>query len=123
MYLIIYCPTCGKIIMAGLDLDRERLRFAERLGAVTINVEKENVKDLVRGITRGDGVDIAFETSGNSKAISEDLDLLKKGGKLIVVGLSKDLAHFLPITFALGEMEMIGIRAYNPKIRLFFDIF
>src|SRR4030042_1854301 len=106
---------CGKIIMTGLDIDRERLRVAEQLGAVTINVERGNVKEMVRDVTQGTGVDIALETSGSSKAISEDLDLLKKGGKLVVVGLSQDLAHFLPITFSLSEKEIIGIRSYSAK--------
>ena len=70
---------------------------------------------MVKDVTHGTGVDIALETSGSSKAISEDLDLLKKGGKLMLVGLSQDLAHFLPITFALSEKEIIGIRAYSPR--------
>jgi threonine dehydrogenase-like Zn-dependent dehydrogenase len=105
----------GKIIMTGLDLDRERLRMAEELGAITVNIEKENVKDRVRAIAGGTGVDIAIETSGSSKAIGQDLDLLKRCGKLILVGLSEDLCQFLPVAFALNETEMIGIRAYNPK--------
>ncbi len=106
---------CGKIIMAGLDVDRERLRMAEKLGAITINLGKEEIKDRVKEITEGAGVDIAIETSGSSKAIAQDLDLLKRCGKLILVGLSEDLCQFLPIAFALNETEMIGIRAYNPK--------
>ena len=109
-----FCGS-GKIIMTGLDLDRERLRRAEELGAITVNIEKENVKDRVREITGGTGVDIAIETSGSSKAIGQDLDLLKRCGKLILVGLSEDLCQFLPVAFALNETEMIGIRAYNPK--------
>lgn len=109
-----YCG-CGKIIMTGLDIDRERLRMAEKLGAITINLEKENVKDRVRDITGGAGADIAFETSGNSKAISQDLDLLNKSGKMILVGFSEDLCQFLPIAFLLNETEMFGIRSYTPK--------
>lgn len=106
---------CGKIIMTGLDLDRGRLQLAQKLGAVTINVEKQNVKDVVRDLTGGAGVDVAIEMSGSGKAIGQDLDLLKRRGRLILVGLSENPAQFLPINFALNEIEMIGIRAYNPK--------
>ena len=106
---------CGKIIMTGLDLDRGRLQLAQELGAVTINVEKQNVRDVVRDLTGGAGVDVALEMSGSSKAISQDLDLVKRRGRLILVGLSENPAQFLPIDFALNETEMIGIRAYNPK--------
>jgi L-iditol 2-dehydrogenase len=43
------------------------------------------------------------------------LDLLKRCGKLILVGLSENPTQFLPAAFALNETEMIGIRACNPK--------
>jgi threonine dehydrogenase-like Zn-dependent dehydrogenase len=60
-------------------------------------------------------VDIAIEMSGSSNAIAQDLDLVKRRGRLILVGLSETPVQFLPIDFALNETEMIGIRAYNPK--------
>lgn len=106
---------CGKIIMTGLDLDQKRLLVAGDLGAITINIGKENVKERVRDETGGDGVDMAFETSGSSKAIGDDLALLKKGGKLVLIGFAEELVNFLPVEFVLNEIEMIGIRAYNPK--------
>ena len=109
-----YCG-CGKIIMTGLEIDQERLRIAEALGAIPINIQKANLKKQVEDITQGTGVSIVIETSGSSQALSEDLDLLKRCGKLILVGLSENPAEFLPAAFALNETEMIGIRAYNPK--------
>ena len=109
-----YCG-CGSIIMTGLDADCERLQIAQRLGGIPINVEREDVKGRVREITKGLGVSVAIDTSGSSKALIQDLDLLKRCGKLILVGLSEDPAPFLPIAFVLNETEMIGIRAYNPK--------
>jgi 2-desacetyl-2-hydroxyethyl bacteriochlorophyllide A dehydrogenase len=109
-----YCG-CGKIIMTGLTIDQQRLQMAEKLGAIPINIEKENVKERVRDITQGTGVAVIIETSGSGKALSEDLDLLKRCGKLILVGLSENPTQFVPAAFALNETEMIGIRAYNPK--------
>jgi len=106
---------CGKIIVTGLDIDRERLRMAESLGAITINLEKEDLKARVRDITGGAGANIAIETSGNSKAITQDLELLSRRGKMILVGFSEDPCQFLPITFLLKETAMTGVRSYNPK--------
>ncbi len=109
-----YCG-CGSIIITGLEADRERLQMAERLGAIPVNVERENVKERVKEITHGLGVPVAIDTSGSSRALIQDLDLLKRCGKLILVGLSENPAPILPIAFALNETEMFGIRAYNPK--------
>ncbi len=109
-----YCG-CGSILMTGLDADRERLRIAESLGAVPINVEREDVKGRVKEVTHGLGLSVILETSGSSRALIQDLDLLRRCGKLILVGLSEEPAPFIPAAFALNETEMIGIRAYNPK--------
>ena len=106
---------CGKIIMTGLEIDRERLRMAERLGAITINLQREDVKERVRDITGGAGADVAIETSGNSKAVTQDLDLLGRRGKMILVGFSEEPCEFLPIAFLLNETTMMAVRAYNPK--------
>jgi len=106
---------CGKIIMSGMGLDEERLKVAEKLGAVPINIEKENIKECIQDLTQGVGVDIAVDTSGNSSAISEDLNLLGRRGKMILVGLSEKPAFFVPVDFAYNETTMIGIRASNPR--------
>jgi len=109
-----YCG-CGKIIMTGLTVDQQRLKMAEELGAIPINTESENLKERVKDITRGSGVATVIETSGSSKALGEDLDLLKRCGKLILIGLSENWAQFVPAAFALNETEMIGVRAHNQK--------
>lgn len=106
---------CGKIIMSGVGRDHERLKLAERLGATPVNIEKENLKERVQDLTNGAGVDIAIETSGNSNALHDDLNLLRRRGKMIVVGLSETPASFIPIDFAYNETEMIGVRAYTHK--------
>jgi 2-desacetyl-2-hydroxyethyl bacteriochlorophyllide A dehydrogenase len=109
-----YCG-CGRIIMTGLNIDKKRLRIAEKLGAVTINLESENISDRVKDITGGAGVDLAIETSGNSKAITQDLNLLSRRGRMILVGFSEDPCQFLPISFLLNETIMTAVRSYTPK--------
>ncbi len=106
---------CGKIVVAGLEADREGLRLAEELGAVAINMEREDLRERIRDMTQGAGVDMAIETPGGSKAIGEDLSVLKKRAKLVLVGLTENPIHLSRSAFFLRETEMIGIRAHNPK--------
>jgi len=78
----------GPIIMTGLERDESfRLAMAKKLGAdVTVNVEKEDLRQKVAELTDGIGVDVVLENSGSVKPIEESLDIVRKGGKVLWAG-------------------------------------
>ncbi len=78
----------GPIIVTGLTRDETfRLAKARELGAdVTVNVEKEDVRDVVADMTHGIGVDVVLENSGSVEPIEESLDIARKGGKVLWAG-------------------------------------
>lgn len=78
----------GPIIMTGLERDESfRLVMAKKLGAdVTINVEKEDLRQKVAELTDGIGVDVVLENSGSVEPIEESLDIVRKGGKVLWAG-------------------------------------
>jgi len=71
------------------DLDEERLQWAARFGAthsVRIDIDGSNLTDAVAEVTDGRGVDIALELSGSASAIEGGLQLLRIGGRYVLVG-------------------------------------
>jgi 2-desacetyl-2-hydroxyethyl bacteriochlorophyllide A dehydrogenase len=50
-----------------------------------VNASKEKLEDVVRGLSP-DGADLVIDTSGNSKRFGDDVDLLKRPGKLCLQG-------------------------------------
>lgn len=69
------------------DLIDERLVIAGKEGAVlTVNPDKENAKEKFMK-KEPLGFDIAFECCGKQEAFDQAIDLLKPGGKLVVVGI------------------------------------
>src|SRR5665811_2138276 len=69
------------------DLIDERLNIGQKEGAsVTGNPHKENIVDKIRS-NEPLGLDIAFECCGKQEAFDQAIELLKPGGKLIVVGI------------------------------------
>jgi L-iditol 2-dehydrogenase len=73
------------------DLEENRLKAAKRLGAThTINIKKDNPAQKVKELTSGEGMDVAFETAGHPIALKSALSSLKRGGKLVIVGLSPE---------------------------------
>ncbi|WP_209123405.1 zinc-binding dehydrogenase [Alkalihalobacillus sp. BA299] len=83
----------GKCIVIGTSHDRSRLKLAKELGAFeTIIADEEDVTARVREITNGSGFDVAFECAGVEQSARNCLQLLKKTGLYVQVGLyGKDI--------------------------------
>jgi 2-desacetyl-2-hydroxyethyl bacteriochlorophyllide A dehydrogenase len=78
----------GPIIMTGLTRDKPfRLAMAKKMGADrVVNVEKEDIREAVREMTGGIGVDAVLENTGSVEPIAESLDIVRKGGKVLWAG-------------------------------------
>jgi L-iditol 2-dehydrogenase len=77
----------GEIVAVGGP--RERLDFARRMGATTtlgLDVPADERLEKVRALTGGRGVDCVIEASGAPDAISQGLDMVRDGGRMIVCG-------------------------------------
>jgi L-iditol 2-dehydrogenase len=69
------------------DIIDERLEIAAKEGVtLTGNPDKE---DIIRSISKAEplGLDLAFECCGKQEALDQAVELLKPGGKLIIVGI------------------------------------
>ncbi len=78
----------GEIV--AVDGVKDRLAFARRMGATrTIDfreLAKQERLSEVHRLTRGRGVDVVIECSGAPDAVSEALDLVRDGGRVVVCG-------------------------------------
>lgn len=76
------------VIVTGLSQDKDRLAIAKSLGAdETIDVEKEDPVEKVKAMTGGLGAAKVLEVSGSPKAFRQGLEMLRKGGTLVVFGI------------------------------------
>jgi len=109
--LILECAAIAgaeKIFISGRH--ENRLKVASSLGAdVTVNERKENPVDKVMELTSGLGVDIAYEATGNPKAVEQAISMTKKGGKVVLVGVhSKPLEKFNIHNIVSNEKTILG---------------
>jgi len=114
MMLALKSGAC-RVFISGLKKDRDRLEKAADLGGIPINVEEVDIRQLIMDETRGLGVDVALEASGSSVALEQDLSLIRRGGRLGVLGLPKKPAVFEPAALALNEKAIIGVRSYTAE--------
>ncbi|MFD0679677.1 MULTISPECIES: NAD(P)-dependent alcohol dehydrogenase [unclassified Paenibacillus] len=74
----------GKIIVT--DVEPFRLQLAGQLGAVCIHAAEQNVAEEIASITLGKGADMVIDTSGQAGVLDTSIELLKRGGKLVLIG-------------------------------------
>ena len=68
------------------DLNPPRLKLGEELGFCAIETGS-SFSEKVKEINNGTGVDLAIETAGNSQALCNCLDSVKKNGQILCLGL------------------------------------
>lgn len=83
--VVLGARLCGAAEIVGVDLSRERLELARRLGA-THAAPPEDAPGLVQELTRGEGVDYGFEAVGRPETIRLAWELARRGGSVVVVG-------------------------------------
>ena len=77
----------GDIIAVGAPDDR--LAFARRMGATrTLGLDLTSNDRLldIRAATRGRGTDVVIEASGSPDAVSQALDMVRDGGRVVICG-------------------------------------
>ncbi|MBE0690522.1 MAG: zinc-binding dehydrogenase, partial [Anaerolineae bacterium] len=77
------------VIMLGTDKDTHRLSLARDLGADhVLNVQREDAAALISNLTReGLGADVVYECSGAGPAAAQLLDLVRRKGRYVQIGL------------------------------------
>ncbi len=96
-----------------VDLHDLRLEFAKKMGATTlINAGKENVVERVLSLTDGLGANIVVEAAGNSKTASMTVDLVRPGGKIVMVGNVHGETPFRFMAANDKEADVISVFRY-----------
>lgn len=88
---LINAKKAKRVYLVGTSRHgRKRLTLARRLGIHnTIDAEQEDPVSIVRKGTRGEGVDVVFEASGNAAAVQQGIAMLRRDGRMGILGLTK----------------------------------
>jgi L-iditol 2-dehydrogenase len=105
------------VIVAGLASDKERFALAEKNNVdKTIDQENEDLAAFVSERTDGVGVDIAFECSGAVPALNKALEIVKKKGKVVQMGVFPNERETIATDLILHkEIVYLGSRSQKPS--------
>jgi L-gulonate 5-dehydrogenase len=93
------------------DINAERLKIAEQLGAVPL-LSDENLEAKILEITHGEGMPVVIECAGVVVVMEQAVNLVAAGGRVVIVGLvKKGTPISLPgLDFTRKELTIHGSR-------------
>jgi len=98
----------SRVLITGIDKDEKyRLLLAKKLGIEhTVNTSKINLKEMVNDLTDGVGADLVVEATGVEPAINQAFDIVRKLGKIAVIGVSEGR---LNVNWSAGSFKALDI--------------
>lgn len=105
--------TLGARRVLTIGAPDERLAIASAFGAdETISIEGTSTEERlehVRSATNGRGADIVMEFTGHPQAFSEGLELIRRGGRYVVVGqLGSGTVTIKPSLIVSKQLRILG---------------
>jgi propanol-preferring alcohol dehydrogenase len=92
-----------------LDLDDKRLEGAKKLGADhVVNSKTADPVKEIKELTHGLGADVIIDFVNASKTVATDIDMLRKRGRLVLVGLFGGSVELNLALMPLRALKIIG---------------
>jgi len=112
--ILLLTRLSGIVEIFVADVQEFRLKKAEVLGASeVIHNRKDDAVEKILGGTSQLGVDRAFEAVGLESTLVQSLQVLKKGGSAIVLGIFEEPQVRIPANlFIQREISLLGSQGY-----------
>jgi len=92
------------------DLNPYRLELAAKLGATrTVNIEKEDLRDVMKELDFKEGFDVGLEMSGSPAAFRDMLSVMCHGGKIAMLGILPEHVEIDWNTVVFNGLTIKGI--------------
>ena len=98
----------GRVLVVGRGA---RLEKAAALGHETVDFTAEDPVGAIRERTGGRGSDVAIECSGSPEAVGAGVEMVRKGGRVAVIGIPLEPAPVPLRRLVLDEVDLVGVRA------------
>lgn len=93
------------------DILPERIAKAKEMGAdITVLSTKENLEEKILSFTNNEGAPVIVDTVCTPSTFEESVKYASPAGRVLVIGLKKDLSNIIMSEITKKELDIIGSR-------------
>ena len=101
--------SASRVILTGTR--EERLQMGLEMGADEVyNARETDVVSAIMARTGGVGADFVIEVAGSPESVSQAIDMCRWGGRVLLLGISKEPATINSARIPLGSITVYGSR-------------
>lgn len=109
LFLVQLLALSNPSPLFAIDIDDSKLEMAKKFGAeVILNPNKVEVLKEVLARTNNRGVDHVFEAVGISPTVNNAIEIVRKGGKVVLVGNLSPTIDFPLQSVVTREIKVLG---------------
>jgi L-iditol 2-dehydrogenase len=109
IFILKLLKISGASKIIAIDINPKRLEKAEKAGADHIFLStEENLCEKINALTSNRGADVSFEAVGKSESVNVAIDILRKGGKTVLVGNVTPEVDFPLQKVVTRELKVMG---------------
>jgi len=123
LFIIKLLKIFGTSKIIAIDIDSEALKAATRAGADnTFMAGEKEICDKVKKICNDRGADICYEAAGMNETVNLAIDLVRKGGKVVLIGNSSPRVDLPLQKVVTGELKVLGSCAIRGEYDLILSL-
>jgi len=123
IFIIKLLRISGASKIIAIDINSKRLEQAINAGAdQTFLSTEEDLDEKIKVITGYRGADISFEAVGKSESVNIAIDILSKGGKVVLVGNVSPKIEFPLQKVVTSEIKVLGSCAIRGEYEVVLDL-
>jgi 2-desacetyl-2-hydroxyethyl bacteriochlorophyllide A dehydrogenase len=123
IFVIKLLRITGALSIIAIDVDPSRLEKAVGAGADhAFHVDEPDLEEKIKSLTGNRGADISFEAAGKSQSVNMAIDLLRKGGKAVLIGNISANVDFPLQKVVTRELTILGSCAIRGEYEVVLDL-
>jgi 2-desacetyl-2-hydroxyethyl bacteriochlorophyllide A dehydrogenase len=122
-FVIKLLKIAGAAPIIALDINDTNLQQAHTYGATHVfNSKQENIQSEIQQLTKSRGADMAFEAVGLEETVNQAIHVVRKGGKIVLIGNLNPKVAFPLQAIVTRELQILGSCAINGEYEIALDL-
>ena len=123
IFILKILKIAGASSIIAVDSSTRRLEMAEISGAdFSFLSSEEKLVEKIIALTKNRGADISFEAVGKSESVNIALDVIRKGGKAVLVGNTSAVIDFPLQKVVTRELKVLGSCAIRGEYEVILNL-